>query len=221
MSMLKGTIILTGANGGLGCAFVDEFIKTPHAELYRAIYTARDPLTAHNLQAVLKSASRTHSYEVSAVDLGVLESVRSFATLVNSRVADGSLQPIRALVLNAAGIFPGKPEFTTDGIEATFAVNYLANFLLVLLLLQSMDPKHGRIIFIGSKAHDPTKNTWAFSERQPKILFTDVERLALGKETFGEEDAWLLGYKRYGMSKVLMNMFMFAPNSPTVKSIIT
>jgi NAD(P)-dependent dehydrogenase (short-subunit alcohol dehydrogenase family) len=209
MSSLKGTVILTGANGGLGSAFVDHFLETPHASLYKGIYTVRDPSTAHNLQAVLQIAPQHHSSEVSVLDLANLEAIRTFAASINTRVGDGSIPRIRALILNAAVEFFGRPNFTTDGIETTFAVNYVANFLLVLLLLQSMDPENGRIICIGSSAHEPANTPWAYAPAQSKIFFTDIDKLAKGEETFGEEKMWLWGFKRYGMSKVLMNMFMF------------
>lgn len=41
-----------------------------------------------------------------------------------------------------------------DGYEMTWQVNYLANQLLVLMLLQSMDTTHGRIVIIGSWSHE-------------------------------------------------------------------
>jgi hypothetical protein len=69
--------------------------------------------------------------------------------------------------------------------------------------------------YIGSTAHDPAKNPWAYSAGQSKIFFTDIDKLAKGEETFEEEKEWLWGFKRYGMSKVLMNMFMFA--TPLIK----
>ena len=215
MSSLKGTIILTGANGGLGSAFVAHFLKTPQAALYKGIYTVRDPSTAHNLHSILKKTPEYHSYEVSAFDLTTLENVRAFASSINSRVANGSIPLIRTLILNAGVEFFETPNFTNDGIETTFAVNYLANFLLVLLLLQSMDPEHGRIICIGSITHEPGKVPWMYAPGQSKIFFTDIDKLAKGKERFEEEKIWLWGLKRYGMSKVLMNMFMFVPTSLT------
>lgn len=36
----------------------------------------------------------------------------------------------------------------------SWQVNYLANFILCLLLLQSMDKKHGRILIVGSWSHE-------------------------------------------------------------------
>lgn len=41
-----------------------------------------------------------------------------------------------------------------DGYEMTWQVNFLANQLLTLLLLQSMDKKNGRILLIGSWSHE-------------------------------------------------------------------
>lgn len=40
------------------------------------------------------------------------------------------------------------------GIDVTFAANYLGHWLLVLLLLESMDKEHGRIVVIGSQSHE-------------------------------------------------------------------
>jgi NAD(P)-dependent dehydrogenase (short-subunit alcohol dehydrogenase family) len=41
-----------------------------------------------------------------------------------------------------------------DGFEMSWQVNYLANKLLTLLLLESMDPENGRILLIGSWSHE-------------------------------------------------------------------
>lgn len=41
-----------------------------------------------------------------------------------------------------------------DGFEMSWQVNFLANFVLSLLLLQSMDKREGRMLIIGSWAHE-------------------------------------------------------------------
>lgn len=43
---------------------------------------------------------------------------------------------------------------TDDGFDMTWQVNFLANMLLSLLLLQSMDKEHGRILIVGSWSHE-------------------------------------------------------------------
>ena len=51
-----------------------------------------------------------------------------------------------------------------------FGANSLANFLLVLLLLESMDPKMGRIIIVSSFSHSPEYN-YISSFGTNKIIF--------------------------------------------------
>ncbi len=43
---------------------------------------------------------------------------------------------------------------TDDGLDTTFVANYLGHWLLTLLLLQSIDKESGRIVVIGSFAHE-------------------------------------------------------------------
>lgn len=43
---------------------------------------------------------------------------------------------------------------SVDGFEMTWQVNFLANFALSLLLLQRMDEHEGRILIVGSWAHE-------------------------------------------------------------------
>ncbi|KAG8529416.1 uncharacterized protein KY384_006053 [Bacidia gigantensis] len=57
-------------------------------------------------------------------------------------------------------------------MEATFAVNYLANLLLILLLLQSMDKKTGRVVLVASWTHDPAHALNAFiTAEEHKTIF--------------------------------------------------
>jgi NAD(P)-dependent dehydrogenase (short-subunit alcohol dehydrogenase family) len=67
-----------------------------------------------------------------------------------ARVSAGQIPPIRALILNAGFLDFGKQSWTDDGLDVTFAANYLGHWLLTLLLLRSMDKKAGQIIVIGS-----------------------------------------------------------------------
>lgn len=216
MAAPKGTILITGANGGLGSAFVSKLIKSPYGREYQGIYTVRNPSTAHDLQAVLKEAPATHIHETLALNLGSLKDVRAAAEDINTRVANGSLGPIRALILNAA-FQEANPQmlapqtFTDEGFEAAFGINYLANFLFVLLLLKSMDKEHGRIVMVSSWTHDPydTRNNTPdiFKPDEYKVMFTETENLSKGI-TY-EDDGYKAGMRRYGASKLLMVMFMY------------
>ena len=210
MSTSTGSILLTGANGGIGGGIASEIIKSSYGITHETIYVVRDPAKAVSLKAVLKGAPKEHRHEILPVDLSSLESVRSFAADINNRVASGSLPPLQAVILNA-GITDGTARhFTKDGFERQFAVNYLANFLLALSLLESMDKKHGRILYIGSTG---TKLDWAptkkfYTAEQMETLITSAENMAKGIEEHPDGNVNSTAMRTYAMTKLLMIMFM-------------
>ena len=81
-------------------------------------------------------------------------SARCQPSISQTRVSAGEIPPIRVLILNADFQDLGKQSWTDDGLDTTFAANYLGHWLLTLLLLKSMDKEAGRIIVIGSPAHE-------------------------------------------------------------------
>jgi NAD(P)-dependent dehydrogenase (short-subunit alcohol dehydrogenase family) len=102
MTSTNGTILLTGANGGLGSAIVTEIVKKPELAAYTGVYTVRKAASATQLKQALNAGSRSHKHEIVDLDLSSLASVRKTATEINRRVAAGELPPIKALILNAA-----------------------------------------------------------------------------------------------------------------------
>jgi NAD(P)-dependent dehydrogenase (short-subunit alcohol dehydrogenase family) len=216
MSHLKGSVLITGANGGLGSGFVSNFINSPYASSYRGIYTVRNPATANSLKKVLEKAPQSHQYEIIPFDLSSLESVRATAADINAKVANGTWEPIRALILNGAWQEATTETlrpltFTKDGFEGHFAINYLANFLFVLLVLQSMDKEHGRIVLVSSwshDTHDPRNDSInVYKGDEYKILWRDPE--VLSKGVVYKDDAYKAGMRRYGASKLLLVIFMY------------
>ena len=155
MADRKGTIFVTGTNGGLGSAIVSKIISSPELSAgYHGIYTVRKVETATVLNQALASAPSTHSFDKVALDLSKLSSVREVANAINRRVAEGSLPPIRALILNAGYQEHTTHDFSPDGFDMTFQSNYLSHWLLTLMLLQSMDKEHGRVVVLGSWLHE-------------------------------------------------------------------
>jgi NAD(P)-dependent dehydrogenase (short-subunit alcohol dehydrogenase family) len=69
-------------------------------------------------------------------------------------VSTGEIQPIRTIVLGAGLLDFGNQSWTDDGLDTTFAANYLGHWLLTLLLLKSVDKATGRIVVIGSQSHE-------------------------------------------------------------------
>jgi len=149
--MSKGTIIVTGANGGIGSAIVSRIFTSPDLASYYGIYTVRDP-SSSSLQFPSTNIL-AHSHDTISLELSNLTSVQKAAATINARVAAGEIPSIRALILNAGYQELDGQRTTDDGFALTFAANYLGHWLLVLLLLQSMDREMGRIVVLRSKAH--------------------------------------------------------------------
>lgn len=210
MSSKKGSFIVTGCNGGLGKAVVADFLQSRNATSYKGQFAVRKPSTATSLQAVLAKSPLSKDHDIITIDLSTLSSVRASAKDINDRVNSGRIPPIRALLLNAALQHVRGQTFTDDGLESNFAVNYLANFLLVLLLLPSMDKEMGRIVFISSWTHDPAHLMNGFiKEESHKTILNDPHDLAKPKENDKAGDEYNAGMRRYGMSKALMIMWMY------------
>ncbi|KAJ9410537.1 hypothetical protein DTO045G8_2000 [Paecilomyces variotii] len=206
---MKGTIVLTGANGGIGSAIVSRILASPELSSYYGIYTVRDTSFTHLAHQVSNTA---HAYEALSLNLSNLASVRAAAATINARVTAGEIPPIRALILNAGYHEMDAQRFTDDGFATVFAVNYLGNWLLTLLLLQSMDRENGRIVVLGSKAHDTSfkENARIFNDEKWKtILHDSTDPIAKGTwSTFEEDPSWMSGMRRYGASKLCAIMMI-------------
>ncbi|HYB03567.1 MAG TPA: SDR family NAD(P)-dependent oxidoreductase [Nitrososphaerales archaeon] len=105
--------------------------------------------------------------EVIPLDLASLASVRTFVDEVKKRLSEARID---LMVLNAGVQTMNTSKRTVDGFEVTFAVNYLAHYLLARLLVPCMTDK-GRLVITTSDTHDP-----AIFSGAPKTL--DPEELA-------------------------------------------
>ncbi|KAI0472490.1 hypothetical protein F4859DRAFT_484384 [Xylaria cf. heliscus] len=222
MASAKGSIFVTGANGGLGSAIVRHIVGTPSlAKGYHGLYTVRSAERAAAVQDSLRNAqSAGHSHDLVPLDLSSLASTRKVAQDINKRVAEGSIPPIRALILNAAWQEYTTHTMTDDGFDMTFQANHLSHFLLTLLLLKSMDKKDGRVVVLGSWSHDTSdkRNTVpgilrAYEDERWNLIFKepiDTEPLARGKWSVPDDEpgSGNTGYRRYGASKLCEIMFM-------------
>ncbi|KAI1390089.1 putative short-chain dehydrogenase [Hypoxylon trugodes] len=215
MSSPKGTVIVTGANGGLGSAIAEQVSSEPKFNGYHSLFAVRDAKQAPALESVLSKES--HSHELVSLDLANLDHVRQVAEDINARVARGEIPPIQALILNAGFQDFGKQIWTEDGFDVTFRANYLGHWLLTLLLLKSMNKESGRIVVIGSQSHDPydkrNESTGVFTEERYKTVVTDqagFDAIAKGTWSSAKEDpSWRSGFRRYGASKLFLVMMVY------------
>ncbi len=125
------TIIVTGANSGLGAATA----RALSGAGARVILACRDVAKAEQVAAGLPGET-----EVRALDLANLESVRAFAD---------SVERVDVLV-NNAGVMALPLRRTTDGFEMQFGTNYLGHFALTNLLLDRITD---RVVTVSSNAH--------------------------------------------------------------------
>jgi NAD(P)-dependent dehydrogenase (short-subunit alcohol dehydrogenase family) len=131
-------IVMTGGTSGLGEVAARRFIQTPNTRLLLGARRGGPP------------GAERHS-----LDLMRLESVRCFASMVGGELGPAQ---INALVLNAGLLFPNASTRSADGFEATFAVNHLAHYLLLRLLLPRL-AEGAIVILTTSSTHDPVEKT--------------------------------------------------------------
>ena len=222
MASPKHTLLVTGAAGGIGTGFVYEFLKTPQASTHHALYIIHPSQPGTLAHLLSTRAPPSHTYEILPLDLSSLSAIYSFTSSINKRVEAGDLPPLRALFLIAGGIFTAKDaadgiDYSADGMEKMFAVNYLANFVLVLRLLGCMG-EAGRVVFMSSSTHWPEhrSNAGHVRREEHRVVWREVDVLARGKqEAVGgsKKERFEAAMRRYGTSKTLMNLWMYVPFS--------
>ncbi len=125
------TVIITGANSGLGAITARELARTG-AKVILAVRTPSKGEAA--------AAQMTGDVEVRQLDLQDLASVHQFADgIVN---AD--------LLINNAGIMAAPFALTADGFESQIGTNHLGHFALTNLLLPKLTD---RVVTLSSMAH--------------------------------------------------------------------
>ncbi|KAH7030616.1 uncharacterized protein B0I36DRAFT_112392 [Microdochium trichocladiopsis] len=210
-----GTILVTGANGGLGSSVASQVVAGKVFDgTYHGLFLVRDAAKAAALNAILASATRRGGNNtVVSVDLSSLASVRAGAAQIKQLVDAGKIPPLRAMVLAAGYREVSKQTFTEDGFDATFQNNYLGEFLLVLLLLGSMDREKGRVVIVSGMNHDTedprNEIEGAFKDPKYKTLFHSAESLAKGTFcSFTDDPSPMSGQRRYGAAHLCEVMFM-------------
>ncbi|KAH6649420.1 hypothetical protein F5144DRAFT_607593 [Chaetomium tenue] len=207
---MAGTVIITGANGSLGLGFVHALL-TSHPD-YTLIATVRNPSSEQDphtaqLRKLLSSHPKSQTH-LETLDLGRLADVRAFTTRAAHQITTNQLPPISAIVCNAFTWSLHGQKTTADNYEATFQVSHLSHMVLVLRLLGSMDTAgNGRIVLLGSEAHDPrSKARAAFPDDG------DMEHL-VHPPPDGVGEAYDRGFQRYGTAKLANVAFMHDLNA--------
>ncbi|XP_073526414.1 uncharacterized protein [Phyllobates terribilis] len=143
------TAIITGATSGIGAETARVLAKRGA----RLVLPARSYKAAEEARARILAEIPAAQVIVMALDLSSLASVRKFV-----REFESMDLPLNLLISNA-GKFSHQHAISEDGIEMTFATNYLGHFLLTKLLMTKMAETaketgvQGRVVNVTSGIH--------------------------------------------------------------------
>ena len=137
-------VLITGGNSGIGFCTAEQ-LAGRGAEV---ILACRDQTKGQAAVAKIKNAHPQAKVRLFALDLADLEQVRDCAAELYQEL--GYID----VLINNAGVVPTQQEFTKDGYEMQFGVNYLAPVLFTHLMLPLLRKgTQPRILHLASVAH--------------------------------------------------------------------
>ncbi|WP_413310294.1 SDR family oxidoreductase [Bacillus sp. 1P10SD] len=170
--------LVTGASQGIGKATAIALAKMGAT----VVMVSFDQVRGEAALKEIKSISKNENIELLLADLSSQQSIRQLADRFKQKYTRLDV------LVNNAGVMKWKQEFTTDGIESTFAINHLAAFLLTNLLLDLLKASApARIVNVSSSA-----------QSMGKIEFDDLD----GRKKYS-------GIKAYNQSKLANVLFTY------------
>jgi NAD(P)-dependent dehydrogenase (short-subunit alcohol dehydrogenase family) len=178
ISMQGKVCLITGSNSGIGKVTARELAKMGAT----VVMLCRNRVKGEAAQAEIIAATGNERVDLIIADLASQADIRRAAEEFKQKY-----QQLHLLINNAGGANHTR-KVTPDGLEATFAINHLAPFLLTELLLDTLKASApARIVNVSSTAH-------AFGT----INFEDLQ----GQQSY----SW---WKAYSQSKLAMNLFTY------------
>lgn len=150
------TIVITGANAGIGLASAHRLAADGHT----IVMACRNQEKANAAREQILEATPGARVDVLSLDLSSFGHIRRFASELAAQ------HPQVDVLINNAGASPMRQSKTEDGYELQWGANYLGPFLLTHLLLpqlQAAPTGDARIIHLASVAHSVgriNENTW-------------------------------------------------------------
>lgn len=142
--MTGKTVVITGANTGIGRATATELAKRDA----RVILACRDIDRANAAVREIRSQTGKGQLVVRKLDLASFQSIRDFA--------EGILDEESRLdvLVNNAGVYGCPFSTTEDGLEMQIGVNHFGHFLLTDLLLDKLKSSApSRVVIVSSGLH--------------------------------------------------------------------
>lgn len=182
------TIIVTGANTGLGKEACRHFVRL---DAEKVVIACRRTSAGEEAKAdIEKTTGRKGVLEVWELDLASHDSVRAFAKRAQQL-------PRLDCLLENAGLASGQ-WYLIDGVERTVAVNVISTILLGILLLPKLKETatkynvRPRLTFVSSNVHSHTECP---ERKYPGKLFENLNDESKAKKA-----------ERYPVSKLLLTV---------------
>lgn len=178
--MIGKTVLVTGSTDGIGMQTALGLARMG----LKVLVHGRSPEKGKAVLKEISKVSGKNDLELFIADLSSQKQVRNLADEVQKN------HDRLDVLINNAGIFEKERRLTEDGIEATFAVNYLAPFLLTNLLMDLLKRSApSRIINVASIAH--------------RSAFITIDLNNLQGERYYD------GYDAYASSKLCIILFTY------------
>ncbi|MCQ8890819.1 SDR family NAD(P)-dependent oxidoreductase [Pseudoalteromonas carrageenovora] len=142
---MNKTILLTGATDGIGL----ETAKMLLAQGHTVLLHGRNQDKLNNVQSALNEQYPQASTATYVADLSYMAQVQTLAQSVLSDLQQAD--KILDVLINNAGVYKLADITTKEGLDARFAVNTIAPYLLTKLLLPAMNAQ-SRVINVSSAA---------------------------------------------------------------------
>lgn len=174
---MEGKVCLvTGANRGIGRATAEGLARLGAT----VIITSRQREAGEKARQEIIAATGNQKVSLLVADFSTQAAVRQLVEDVKAAT------PRLDVLINNAGSYHAMRTKTPDGIEATFAVNHLAPFLLttgLLPLLEASAP--ARVIVVASEAHQRVTDPEDWESAKGYNGLTSYSRSKLANVMFG------------------------------------
>lgn len=187
---MKKTVIITGANSGIGKAAAFKFAK----QGYRVVMACRNIETSKPICNEIIDKTNNNNIEVIPLDISSKQSIFAFCEAFKKKY------DVLDILINNAGHFKhGETSFqeSVDGMELTFATNLIGPVLLTSLLLDALVKSNGPRILNACST-----NIKHFFDERRKIDFKALCGEAVPEKNYDS-------YKLYGDSKIGLLMATF------------
>jgi NAD(P)-dependent dehydrogenase (short-subunit alcohol dehydrogenase family) len=141
--MAERLVLITGTTSGLGLETAKQLAKLD----VHLVLAARNSSLAEKQAEVMRRETGNQNIEVMSLDLSSFRSIEIFVSLFTDK-----FESLDVLV-NNAGVFCDTAKRTAEGFEMTMGVNFIGNYYLTKLLLETIKKGDSpRIVNVASKS---------------------------------------------------------------------